>query len=218
MLNKLETLKPGQYAILFRSNWNADPDVFHTLAELDTDGRWLSTETGKELFEYDGDKIMKAWRLDDSSDLLLKVAEPTNDVSELKHPDERAAFNAWNNDVDCPLAGLDAKAAAWKAWGFRAIGHSPVSLAIADILTERRRQISGEGWTPVHDDEHVDGQIAEAAAAYAYYAHEPSYDIAPSMWPWGATAWKHTEPRRNLVKAGALIIAELERIDRATAV
>ncbi|MFM4576862.1 hypothetical protein AB8R67_28375, partial [Klebsiella pneumoniae] len=35
-------------------------------------------------------------------------------------PDERAAFNAWNNDVDCPLADRDAKSAAWLAWQSRA--------------------------------------------------------------------------------------------------
>ncbi len=35
-------------------------------------------------------------------------------------PDERAAFNAWNNDTDCPLAGRDAKTAAWLAWSRRA--------------------------------------------------------------------------------------------------
>ncbi|MGO4021520.1 hypothetical protein [Klebsiella michiganensis] len=44
-------------------------------------------------------------------------------------PDERAAFNAWNNDIDCPLAGRDAKSAAWLAWNYRAMlqsGNSPV--------------------------------------------------------------------------------------------
>ncbi|WP_336669484.1 hypothetical protein [Enterobacter asburiae] len=47
-------------------------------------------------------------------------------------PDERAAFNAWNNDTDCPLAGRDAKTAAWLAWCRRAAmlqgvdGNSPV--------------------------------------------------------------------------------------------
>lgn len=35
-------------------------------------------------------------------------------------PDERAAFNAWNNDTDCPLAGRDVKTAAWLAWSRRA--------------------------------------------------------------------------------------------------
>lgn len=45
-------------------------------------------------------------------------------------PDERAAFNAWNNDIDCPLAGRDAKSAAWLAWNYRAMlqsGNSPVT-------------------------------------------------------------------------------------------
>ncbi|MEG5390486.1 hypothetical protein UXO36_00100 [Enterobacter hormaechei] len=45
-------------------------------------------------------------------------------------PDERAAFNAWNNDTDCPLAGRDAKTAAWLAWCRRAVmlqGGEPVS-------------------------------------------------------------------------------------------
>lgn len=47
-------------------------------------------------------------------------------------PDERVAFNAWNNDTDCPIAGRDAKTAAWLAWSRRAAmlqgadGNSPV--------------------------------------------------------------------------------------------
>ena len=38
----------------------------------------------------------------------------------IKVPDEREAFNAWNNDIDCPLAGRDAKTAAWLGWSRRA--------------------------------------------------------------------------------------------------
>ncbi|MEN4503475.1 DUF551 domain-containing protein [Enterobacter hormaechei subsp. xiangfangensis] len=47
-------------------------------------------------------------------------------------PDERQAFNAWNNDTDCPLAGRDAKTAAWLAWNRRADmlqGAEPVTTA-----------------------------------------------------------------------------------------
>jgi len=47
-------------------------------------------------------------------------------------PDEREAFNAWNNDTDCPLAGRDAKTAAWLAWCRRAAmlqGAEPVTTA-----------------------------------------------------------------------------------------
>jgi hypothetical protein len=39
------------------------------------------------------------------------------------------------------------------------------------------------------------------------------------IWPssWGAHWLKDTAPRRDLVKAGALILAEIERLDRAEA-
>ncbi|ENB7005678.1 DUF551 domain-containing protein [Salmonella enterica] len=42
---------------------------------------------------------------------LFAVAQPAPVV-----PDEREAFNVWNNDTDCPLAGLNVKQAAWLAW------------------------------------------------------------------------------------------------------
>ncbi|HGT5976365.1 TPA: hypothetical protein ACM39J_005270, partial [Escherichia coli] len=34
--------------------------------------------------------------------------------------DERAAFNAWNNEENLPIAGVSAKNAAWLAWQARA--------------------------------------------------------------------------------------------------
>ncbi|MGA4275628.1 hypothetical protein ACI2VH_02665 [Ralstonia nicotianae] len=94
--------------------------------------------------------------------------------------------------------------------------------AARDVLAERARQISAEGWTPEHDDEHADGQMALAAGYYALacaFPHER--DIGggrvPSYWPWDKSWWKPRDPRRNLVKAGALILAEIERLDRAAA-
>ena len=38
---------------------------------------------------------------------------------------------------------------------------------IERIAKERQRQVSVEGWTPQHDDEHKDGEMAIAAACYA---------------------------------------------------
>jgi hypothetical protein len=40
--------------------------------------------------------------------------------------------------------------------------------------------------------------------------------FSPARWPWSQDWWKPTNPRRDLVKAGALIAAEIERLDRAT--
>ncbi|WP_407059208.1 hypothetical protein ACKZDW_02155 (plasmid) [Ralstonia syzygii subsp. celebesensis] len=94
--------------------------------------------------------------------------------------------------------------------------------AARDVLAERARQISAEGWTPEHDDEHADGQMALAAGYYALacaFPHER--DIGggrvPSYWPWDKSWWKPRDPRRNLVKAAALVLAEIERLDRAAA-
>ena len=85
-----------------------------------------------------------------------------------------------------------------------------------DVLAERRRQISEEGWTPEHDDQHGDGELAAAGATYALSAasgivEQPFH----RTWPWLNAWWKPTDPRRDLVKAGALILAEIERLDRA---
>lgn len=95
---------------------------------------------------------------------------------------------------------------------------APLSAALADIAAERRRQIEQEGWTPEHDDAHSDGQMATAAACYAISAHNViryKRITMPSWWPWDSKWWKPGTTRRDLVKAGALIAAEIERIDRA---
>jgi hypothetical protein len=90
--------------------------------------------------------------------------------------------------------------------------------AIDDIMHERARQISDEGWSAGHDDQHDDGELAAAAACYAFPIII-GRDDAPVAWPaeWDVTWWKPTTRRRDLVKAGALILAEIERLDRAAA-
>ncbi len=92
---------------------------------------------------------------------------------------------------------------------------------IDEIKAERVRQQSSEGWTVEHDDEHGNGAMASAASAYACcaatQAWNPIYDptLVPCLgWPWGRAAWNPKDPRRNLVRAGALIVAEIERLDR----
>lgn len=100
--------------------------------------------------------------------------------------------------------------------------------ALADIATERKRQVEQEGWTECHDDEHGNAQLAQAAAAYAYHSAASTYsdpetqervaERAELLWPWAQRWWKPRDARRNLVKAGALILAEIERLDRAAAI
>lgn len=94
----------------------------------------------------------------------------------------------------------------------------PATRAAKDVLAERQRQIEEERWTPEHDDQHVGGQLAVAAASYAFASAAPGvfpHGEPPKIWPWAPEWWKPSpDPRRNLEKAGALILAEIERRDR----
>ncbi len=91
----------------------------------------------------------------------------------------------------------------------------------ADIATEfaaeRRRQVVVRGYSEKHDDEvNAHGQLAEAASCYIRATSERSWS---STWPWRREAFKPGAntiegKRRDLVKAGALLIAEIQRLDR----
>jgi hypothetical protein len=93
------------------------------------------------------------------------------------------------------------------------------------IAEERKRQIEVEGWTAQHDqDEHYDGQLAEAAAYYAFTPEQRIWTdkmlagtnggMGSSVWPWEPKWFKPTPDDRikELTKAGALIAAEIDRL------
>lgn len=97
-----------------------------------------------------------------------------------------------------------------------------VPQAWLDVQAERKRQITAEGWTPEHDDAHSHGQIARAAACYALAGSSAPNDGTAALlvslaWPWDEQWWKPTSARRDMVKACALGLAEIERLDRAAA-
>lgn len=85
---------------------------------------------------------------------------------------------------------------------------------LREIEAERERQIDVCGYTIEHDDRLFTEMLMDAALAYESHAMgEAVYkeNGVPRGWPFKAEAWKPTEPRRDLVKAGALAIAEQER-------
>lgn len=97
--------------------------------------------------------------------------------------------------------------------------------AASDVLAERHRQVTEEGWNSKCDDAHKNNEMAFAAACYAFHAAAASWDMedngipydshpTPKNWPWEPEWWKPKSARRDLVKAGALILAEIERLDR----
>lgn len=94
------------------------------------------------------------------------------------------------------------------------LARAEMTEAARDVLAERRRQVEAEGWTPAHDDAYAEGELARAAACYALEG-DTVITFPPEEWPWPESWWKPADDRRNLVKAGALILAAIERLDRA---
>jgi hypothetical protein len=87
--------------------------------------------------------------------------------------------------------------------------------AARDVLAERKRQIDRQGWTHAHDDAHEPGDMARAAASCAINGAGMVFKGRYKYWPWSLNWFKPSSPRRDLVKAGALILTEIERIDLA---
>jgi len=94
------------------------------------------------------------------------------------------------------------------------------------IAAERCRQIAGGRYTPEHDARHKFGELALAGGLYAQAAAEvieyqtlgsiPEVRVMPPLfWPWSREDWKPTpdDPRSQLVKAGALIAAAIDRLE-----
>ena len=96
------------------------------------------------------------------------------------------------------------------------------------IAKERERQITEEGWTPDHDDQHDSSEMAWVACYYAM----PSMimdkctcghiiALSPDVM-FDETGWANEHAKRtgwvdrikDLVKAGALIVAEIDRLKR----
>lgn len=82
------------------------------------------------------------------------------------------------------------------------------------IAEERQRQIEKEGWSASHDVEHKEGQLSDAAACYCLSGFR---ETVASIWPWDQKWWKPTPENRirELQKAGALIAAEIDRLQAA---
>jgi hypothetical protein len=87
--------------------------------------------------------------------------------------------------------------------------------ALSDVVAERQRQQEQEGYSQEHDDEHNDGVLARAAASYAAggglfkVVNNTPLQVWPYQWD-----YKPKGERQRLVVAAALLLAEIERIDR----
>lgn len=102
---------------------------------------------------------------------------------------------------------------------------------LSEIGAERVRQVREKGCLPERDDRYGRGELAFAAATYAVLSAErvgadigreregPSgwLHIPRLLWPWPFHMFKLKNRRRDLIKAAALLVAEIERLDRLEA-
>lgn len=153
------------------------------------------------------------------TDHIKRLTEVAEMVEYARLSDVRDIIDAWDATFAAPRAGWARNALALALLISPPMAMHPGLIAIA---AERRRQIEVEGWTPDQDDTAMPGGLPAAAACYAIVASLPdavraTYPVGqpPQHWPWVDEWWKPSDRRRELVKAGALIAAEIDRIDRA---
>ncbi|HAI4396475.1 TPA: ead/Ea22-like family protein [Escherichia coli] len=174
---------------------NIDKRGLREAAEKATKGRW-AVEFDDEIYSTDGvnhEQIAMVFSENEARDAAFIAA--ANPATVLALLDELEA-------AEKRIAELEARS---------------FNPAILDVVAERQRQQSVEGWTPEHDNAYQNSELADAAACYAIHAHNQGFST-PAHWPWSPDWWKQSGARCDLVKAGALILAEIERIDRAAGV
>ncbi|MEB7082276.1 ead/Ea22-like family protein [Escherichia coli] len=173
---------------------NIDKRGLREAAEKATKGRW-AVEFDDEIYSTDGvnhEQIAMVFSENEARDAAFIAA--ANPATVLALLDELEA-------AEKRIAELEARS---------------FNPAILDVVAERQRQQSVEGWTPEHDNAYQNSELADAAACYAIHAHNQGFST-PAHWPWSPDWWKQSGARCDLVKAGALILAEIERIDRQEA-
>lgn len=110
------------------------------------------------------------------------------------------------------LSGLPCDSSPDVCAKYRRLSRTGIKL----IAAERQRQVEQEGWTPEHDAQHIGGELAMAAAYYCW----PGADrelcrrlLFPDNWStrYANREGYKTPTLRDLMKAGALIAAEIDR-------
>ncbi|HGM7391628.1 TPA: hypothetical protein ACKQF4_001900 [Pseudomonas aeruginosa] len=182
-------------------------------------------------FDDSEEEVLKAGKEGSPTRILYTAPVAPVMVAEL----EVSSAGQWAIDTSCgrPILTYEGCSViegdtAYGVLGLIESRSTPVAQAVQvpqawlDVQAERRRQITAEGWTPDHDDAHSHGEMARAAACYALAGSSAPNDGTAALlvslaWPWDEQWWKPTTTRRDLVKACALGLAEIERLDRAAA-
>lgn len=176
-------------------------------------GEWAVKNADGRFFALSDAEFLRGYRpISETPQMVLLPSELTDDAYEAMRNAIWSAETTAHSDIFSPTREQ------CKAGYAALIAAKPINRAITDIAAERRRQIEVEGWSSEHDDSYKLGQMGLAASCYAENAALPLPRLRkaiPKKWPWHSDWWKPKDTRRDLVRAGALIAAEIERLDRA---
>lgn len=198
---------PGETACSFRNRILAQADI---PLETSEDEAWpyrAGDEKAGQVVDAD------YWAGDEEA--IRKALVELDDIA-TAHDRYELGLPLWLPEQHEKLAEVLRKMLAKQRADLAQAHPAEMSAAARDVLAERRRQQEVEGWAPEHDDMHSAGELALGAAFYAANAFVPANSsVVLYGWPWHPSWYKKTTPRRDLEKAGALIQAEIERLDRA---
>lgn len=219
----------------------AEDDVRRVAAERDVERAALA-ECQRERDEATEEYLARGSLLDEAAEEMRGLAAAVRSMLiDQGHADGcPVADDGPDAECECHGARVDKALRAWDARD-AAGGEETSGSAIGLIAAERARQIAPLGYDAAHDAVHDDEAIAWAAACYA--APDRIYRAAPcgdgieqgrtiayvDPFPWSHDARSRVDggPNRGpqpargvarlrlLVKAGALIVAEIERLRRA---
>ncbi len=161
---------------------------------------------------------------DDPSPEILKKMFMADLTAVMYEVDEVALLPGWRKSkgacIEVALACMIGKR-CWEVEGEVQVSlHASTASgeAIQAVALERQRQIDGEGWSAEHDQKHYSGELAQAATCYCDSAgmydngfSQEKIETIHENWPWHRDWWKPKSKDRDLERAGALIIAEMER-------
>lgn len=140
---------------------------------------------------------------------------------EPKDPDDKLPWKLYLPHADRPSGGYPADADAEDAAYLHLKAQLAKHIFPVDVLSEgaqaitseRERQIEVEQWTTRKDDTYLNGELVKAAAGYLLFNFVTGAAFR-KLWPWDFAWFKPGTRKRELEKAGALIAAEWDRIDR----
>ncbi len=166
-----------------------------------------------QLLQLDAERILESATDDMHEDAADQIVDADDVYEFVKAFNEKQTCTTWYSDTS-EIIVIEAER-------FAELVAEPSAETTASVLIrqERDRQINVEHWSPEHDDAYLGGELTDAAGFYLHHgqdsAHPVDDDGVPHGWPWDKAWWKPKSRQRNLVRAGALCLAEKDRRERA---